>query len=100
IFLGWTLNTVHMTFSLPEPRRESILRAVKSRLEDGSASHQDLQHLCGLLNSTRLAIFPGPLYCRGLQRLLRSSRLPWSRRSSPLSVETVRELQWWITTLS
>ena len=95
-FLGFKLNTKTRTVSIPDDKLQGITQHCKSLLGQQSISIRAVAKVVGRLQATRLAITPGPLYYRGLQRLLpREQVTNWEVKVS-LSTHTRADLTWWI----
>ena len=95
-FLGFELNTKTRTISIPDDKLQGITQHCKSLLGQQSISLRAVAKVVGRLQATRLAITPGPLYYRGLQRLLpREQVTNWEVKVS-LSTHARADLTWWI----
>lgn len=68
-FLGFTIDSVARTLSLPPKKIVRMRRELRRTLAHPSTSLQQIARVVGLLSSSIQAIFPGPLHYRALQRL-------------------------------
>eukprot|EP00161_Ancyromonas_sigmoides_P003068 TRINITY_DN127_c3_g2_i1.p2 TRINITY_DN127_c3_g2~~TRINITY_DN127_c3_g2_i1.p2 ORF type:complete len:611 (+),score=107.09 TRINITY_DN127_c3_g2_i1:406-2238(+) len=108
-YLGFVLDTVSMTVSLPGKKRRDLRRSVSRWLAATEAggplpSIRALASLVGSLNSVRPAVPRALLFSGSLQSAKtaakRSPRASWDSPSPPLSAGALRELAWWHELLS
>ena len=99
-FLGFILNSLNMTISLPEDKQSVILDLCNSALSCKRIKIRTLAKLIGNLVSSFPAVTYGPLYFRHLE----NSKL-WGLRKNGwdyeaftwLSDSAISELSWWIS---
>ena len=95
--LGFVLDSVNMTISLPEKKVAQIVALSVTFLANGGLSVDQLHSLVGRLESVRPAVELAPLHYRGLQLLLR----PFLRSECgkkvfiTLSQAARSDLEWW-----
>ena len=103
-FLGFQVNTVSMTLSLPTEKLKKIRTECCHWLWTQGITPRQLAHLIGLMTSSALAILSAPLHYRGLQMLRRSRALARSHQnydsSIPWTQEALQDLEWWIEQMS
>ena len=68
-FLGFMINSIEMTLSLPEDKISKIKKECCHALNQHSMTGRQLAHLIGLLSACIPAILEAPLHYRALQRL-------------------------------
>lgn len=97
-FLGFTIDSVGRTLSLPPKKILKIRREIKRTLARSSISLRQVARVVGLLSSSIQAIFPGPLHYRALQRLKATHLRRGLQYSDQVSLtqEVRRELSWWL----
>ena len=102
VYLGFTINTILMTLTLPEERLQKILKGCQSALHKNRVSVRDLSRLIGMMSATMLAVLPAPLHYRELQKLkIRAQKMTQSFETMVLlNKESKAELGWWITMLN
>ena len=96
-FLGFSLDTVAMTISLPKQKLSTIQKTAGKLLRQTMVSARELAQLLGMLIAAHPAILPAPLYYRAVERAKRRAlqgRESYNVRIS-LDKETVCDLQWW-----
>ncbi|KAM4795568.1 uncharacterized protein WCC33_000623 [Rhinophrynus dorsalis] len=97
-FLGFLIDSVHTSLSLPAGKVRSIRRELRVVLRKGRFSLRTLARIVGLLAASIQAIFPGPLHYRALQRL-KARHLQRGLGYSDviaLSSDAREELVWWL----
>ena len=95
-FLGVTINSEEMTFSIPDQKMQKIIRLCEQATQSSHLSERNLASIVGKLMSTAQAFSPAPLQVRYLQNLLRGSLKSKSYESMiSLSPEAHLELLWW-----
>ena len=94
-FLGFIINSILMTISLPQRKILKIQNACASFLQSKTITKRELASIIGLLNSSSMAVIPGPLFIRGLQaQLISVPHLRW-RAPITLSADSRQDLRWW-----
>ena len=101
-FLGFQIDTITMSLSLPPDKVQKIRKECRHCLHMSRTTPRQLAHLIGLMTSTSPAVLPAPLHYRMLQ-MLRSQALsnhqsydtpiPWTR-------EAYQDLEWWVDQMS
>ena len=66
-FLGFQLNSLSMTISLPKDKLHAIRKAARRLQERKKCSVRDLAHLLGMMVAAHPAILPAPLHYRNLE---------------------------------
>ena len=95
-FLGVTINSEEMTFSIPDQKMQKIICLCEQATQSSHLSVRNLASIVGKLMSTAQAFSPAPLQVRYLQNLLRGSLKSKSYESMiSLSPEAHLELLWW-----
>ena len=97
IYLGFLINSIRMTISLPEEKIMKLRKEAGSILRKKEISLRTLASFIGLASSTIPAVLPAPLWYRNLQMLkIRQLHLEESYDSLvKLSPEEEIELTWW-----
>ena len=96
-FLGFVVNSVTMTMSLPEEKIKSIARACQTILKQETVTVRELSRVLGKMTAASQAVLPAPLCYCNLQRV---KNLAYARTQSyeavvPLDTLAQEELQWW-----
>ena len=102
-FLGFVINSVEMTLSLPESKVSKIKKERRHAQNQHSMTGRQLAHLIGLLSACIPAVLEAPLHYRALQRLRHQAVGPTRNsfdRSIAISQEARQDLSWWIHNLS
>ena len=95
-FLGFRLSSTTMTVSVPTEKMEDLKSRCYYRYRRNRLTKRELASLIGKLQSTSLAVAPGPLFYRGLQNMLiTANMLPWESMLT-LTAEARQDLKWWI----
>ncbi len=95
-FLGVTVNSENMTFSIPETKVEKIIQIFQDVTQNPTISVRKLASLIGKLISTAEAFSPAPLQVRYLQNLLRRNMRSKTYESQlTLTPEALVEPCWW-----
>ena len=97
-FLGFVIDSVGMTFALPQDKVKKIVSTCRNYLNRDQVTLRDLARLIGVLTATTLAVLPAPLHYRALQiqkgdglyRLLSYESLV------KLTQASCSDLQWWV----
>lgn len=100
-FLGYVIDTVKMTVSLPQEKVQQILKEIQNLLLQAHPKIRSVAHVIGLLVSTFPAVYQGPLHYRCLERdKTEALFLVQSYQGKmKISMESRAELQWWIQNL-
>ncbi|XP_053309715.1 uncharacterized protein LOC128471763 [Spea bombifrons] len=97
-FLGFSVNSIHASLSLPTSKLSLIKKEIRSVLSKGLVSLRKIARIIGMLSASIQAIFPAPLHYRALQRFknrhLQAGRI--YQDLVPLTVEAREELLWWL----
>ncbi len=97
-FLGFELDTVDLTISLPAKKRDAYIEDIASLLEKRSTKKKPLQSLLGKLQFAATVIPIGRAFLRSL--INKCSRAFYDSSFVSLSKEERLNLQWWIRLLS
>ena len=100
-FLGFVIDSVGMTFALPQNKVKKIVSTCRNYLNRNQVTLRDLARLIGVLTATTLAVLPAPLHYRALQiqkgdglyHLLSYESLV------KLTQASCSDLQWWVKNL-
>jgi len=100
-FLGMTVDTLEMTFTLPERKVFEIVSLCQRTLQETRPSLRDMSKVIGKLYSSSPAIQQAPLQLRYLQHdLIEAQRKGLSYSDTvTLSQNSRTELKWWIFNL-
>ena len=100
-FLGMEINSIDMTVTLPQEKKDQIVKQCQDLLRKSSVSLRELTQLIGRLASTAIAVLPAPLQYRAMQcqQILELSVAGNYSSEIKLSDEVKTELQWWIQNL-
>ena len=100
-FLGFRIDSLQMTFTLPAEKVKKIKDNCKQALRLKQVTVTDLARIIGTLTATHLAVLPAPLNYRGLQLQKEESLYhPLSYESVvTLSVASRKDLEWWVANL-
>jgi len=97
-FLGFQVDSVAMTLTLPEDKVIDIRQRCLHMLQERSTTVREMAKLIGKLTATAQAVLPAPLFYRRLQ-MQKSRALLAGNQSyeSPmeLTMECKTELRWW-----
>ena len=97
-FLGFQLNSLLMTISLPKDKLHAIRKAARRLQERKKCSVRDLAHLLGMMVAAHPAILPAPLHYRNLE-LGKTRALHQGgsyEQTLQLNARMNEELTWWI----
>lgn len=72
--LGFAWDSVGLTVSLPQVKRDKIRRLAEELLTSGGSTGDQLRSLLGTLESTKLVTTEAPLHYRGLQAQMPKTR--------------------------
>ncbi|VDH93156.1 Hypothetical predicted protein [Mytilus galloprovincialis] len=98
LFLGFLVNSVDMSLSLPTPKIKKIQKLCKEVKNSVKITVKKLSELIGNLTASIQAIFPAPLHYRHLQ-VEKNQRLNQTLSYNSelvLSQKAQNELNWWI----
>ncbi|XP_044140287.1 uncharacterized protein LOC122930766 [Bufo gargarizans] len=100
-FLGFTVDSVLTSLSLPTSKLVSIRKELRRALAIPQLSLRHLARIIGLLASSIQAVFPAPLHYRALQRLKIAHLRAGASFADTLILdpESREELVWWIDNL-
>ena len=96
-FLGFELDSIKMTVSLPPAKIENILKKCHIMLNSPKTTFHELASLIGTLQSTMEAIIPAALYVRQLQMHQTKSLLKSQNYQSIIQLKSQckEEIFWW-----
>ena len=107
-FLGFLLNSLKMTITLPSHKLHSLKKMVRRMLDQERTSVWEVARLLGTMVAAHSAILPAPLYCRraktravkrglsyeGIDHDMRSDLLWWFNHSTHHNGCTLQVSQW------
>ena len=96
-YLGLMINSIDLTFSLPEKKVTEVITFCSSLRKSGRADTRKIQSLLGHLNWASNAVIHARAHCRSLQQDLKAQL---SFNQVALSADSILELEWWIHHLS
>ena len=96
-FLGFMIDSVLMTMSLPKEKVKNIARSCQAVLKQETVTVRDLSRVLGRMTAASQAVLPAPLCYRNLQRV---RNLAYARAQSyeavvALDTPAKEELRWW-----
>ena len=96
-FLGFTVNSVEMSISLPREKVTKISQACRAMLRQPSTTVQELSRMIGCLTATVWAVIPAPLCYLQLQRLKNEAFRTSHSYSTRVILEpgARQDLKWW-----
>jgi len=101
-YLGFSVNSINMTLSLPRDRLVKISSKCTEILTSQRLKVRNLSELIGQLTATGEAVLPGPLHYRQLQKL-KAYALSLNKQSyegpAILNEEARSEIKWWVQNL-
>ena len=100
-FLGFIIDSVRMTFALPQDKVKKIVSTCRNYLNRDQVTLRDLARLIGVLTATTLAVLPAPLHYRALQTQKGDSLYHLLSYESlvKLTQASRSNLQWWVENL-
>ena len=101
-FLGFTINSITMRFTLPSEKVQKLLTLCRQIRSSSKVLLRTLAQLLGLLESYRLAVWQAPLHFRYLQALLiRGLNQMNHNYEAPVSLcaQSLGEINWWLQNL-
>lgn len=100
-FLGFIIDSVSMTFRLPQDKVKDIRQKCRCALQDPRLTIRELAHLIGTLVATRLVVTPAPLHYRSLQALKIRELFHHPSYESKVLLErqSQMDLEWWVNHL-
>ncbi|CAB4025485.1 Transposon Tf2-6 poly, partial [Paramuricea clavata] len=99
IFLGNVLNSVTMTITLTDEKKQKIVKACKALQRQQNHTIREVSKVIGLMVSSFSAVIYGPLYYRQLERdkslAVKDHK---GNYDAPMALSPVAriELQWWV----
>ena len=96
-YLGFHLNTVEMTLSLPKEKLEAIIQSCSSTMSKPSVTVRELAKVIGRMSAAVQAILPAPLYYRGLQNLKNTAFRSSGSYDTEITLDSaaIQDLVWW-----
>ena len=93
------VDSRRVEFSIPDQKVAKIKKECRHLANKASVTGRDLAHLIGLLSSVNLALLPGPLHYRALQRLKHKAIKSSFDTPVNLDSESLEDLDFWIRSL-
>ena len=97
-YLGFELDTIEMTISLPKVKRDAYIEAISAVQGKRSVVKKTLESLLGKLHHASTVIYVGRAFMRSLVNKV--SRLPHPNSFVSLSKAERLNLQWWVRLLT
>ena len=101
-FLGFVLNSVQMTVSIPKQKCDKIVASIAKLIHNPSPKIRDVARVIGLLVSCELAVPYGPLFRRSVEnsknQALAQNGADLEAHMTP-SEQAISDLKWWISNL-
>lgn len=94
VFLGITINSINMTFSIPKPKLKEIETIMQSFLVSKKVTKRAIQSLAGKLNWITQCIYGGRFHMRRLIDRSNTLRKPWHR--TLVTKDMKLDLIWWL----
>ena len=102
IFLGFLIDSVNMTISLPEEKQLAIIQKTSSLLGQNLVSIRNLCQFVGMCSATRPALRQAPLFYRQIQLSINkvlnkagpNKKLCYNQKIQ-LNFQVRQNLQWW-----
>ena len=102
VYLGFAINSVNMSVSLPGDKRLTLKALCLKTLKEKGGTIREIASVIGSLVSTFPAMEYGPLHYRFLEHdkkeALKSSKGDWECHMT-LTQESLNELSWWINNI-
>ena len=101
-FLGFTINSITMRFTLPSEKVQKLLTLCRQIHSNSKVLLRTLAQLLGLLESYRQAVWQAPLHFRYLRALLiRGLNQMNHNYEAPVSLcsQSLGEINWWLQNL-
>lgn len=97
VFLGFILNSIKMTMSLPEEKLAKVVEESSRAMQQTHLSVRALARMIGRMSATTQAILPAPLFYRGLQNLKNMAFRKTQSYDSmvELTQEARQDMVWW-----
>ena len=97
-FLGFLIDTVKMTMSLPEDKVSKLTQKCLKLISEKTVKVRAVAEVVGLFTSSVRAILPAPLHYRHLQMAQTKGLLVGQSYETKitLSLEALKELRWWV----
>ena len=101
-FLGFHINSIMLTISLPLDKVKGIRKECQKVLENPDITIRELARLLGKLSASIQAVFPAPLHYRHIQAVKKRSLALHGGYESQVywTAEALEELKWWRDHLS
>jgi hypothetical protein len=93
VFLGIEIDTIQMTFSLPEEKIENLRSIISSALSTRTFKKRFLQVLVGRLCFASRVYYGGLCFLRRMIDIINKLKHPWSRFRTNANLRA--DLQWW-----
>ena len=101
-FLGFIIDTTHMTISLTSRKRQNIIQQCRLLLQTPTATVRQVAQMVGKMVATKEAIPLAPVYYRGLEnakiKALHTNRGNFEGHMS-ITPSLRDDLSWWITNI-
>jgi hypothetical protein len=100
-FLGICINSIKMTFSLPEKKLSKLKSLCQEKLTSQRSTLRELCSIIGKLRATAPAVIPAPLQLRYLQQVCILAQRDKLKYESMVTIpaEGLLELKWWVNNL-
>ena len=99
IFLGVEIDSLHMSFALPEEKLQRILQICQLLIDNPVSKQYTARQLAsylGTLNSTSECFAPCKMFTHFIHKdLMKALKKGWTRGMISLSVEAKEECRWW-----
>lgn len=97
-FLGFLIDSVAMTLSLPEEKLSRIEQDCREAMSQSQITVRDLARMIGRMTAATQAILPAPLHFRALQFLKNEvfQRHQSFEAMTHLNEEAEKDLTWWM----
>ena len=97
VFLGYELDTMALTISLPEPKRLAYMAAIEKMRGKRAVTKKELESLIGKLMHASACIPIGRAFFRSL--INKNTRLPYPKSWVGLNRDEKLNLDWWFSLL-
>ena len=97
-YLGFIVDSVRMTLSLPEEKLDLIIQDCHRALVQPQILVRDLAKIIGRMSATTQAILPAPLHYRSLQSLKNAALRAEESYEAVVALSSAakQDLRWWI----
>ena len=99
-FLGIEINTINMTVRLPDNKRDLLIKACQSALDNGYASAKDLDRMIGRMGHACNVVEPGRWMLSRLQEWRNKLRPKNEHIPYTLPLAVKEDISWWISSMS